>query len=100
MCLIVSSAPILQIYPPVGLRQFAVVACGGGAVGQPRPAATAAMQLRCPECAAAYPLAADPVALALGPQGATVLRGFVETCPACWHQSYPGAVLAVEVARD
>lgn len=94
------SSPILVIAPPVGLRRFAVVACGGGVVGQPRTAATASMQLRCPECAEAYPLAADPMGLGLGPQGATVLRGFVETCPICWHESYPGTVLAVEVAGD
>jgi hypothetical protein len=94
----VSSA--FQTYPPVGLRRFAIVACGGGIIGSPRPSATPTMQLRCPGCRELYPLAVDPVGLGLGPQGATVQQGYVETCPRCWHESYVGTVLAVEVACD
>ena len=76
-------------------ERFLQVAVGGGLVGAARPVNGAAYQVRCPECAEAYPMAADPMAFGLGPEGATVLAGYSETCPLCLAASGPGTVLEV-----
>jgi hypothetical protein len=53
--------------------------------------------LVCPTCAGRYPMARDPIALALSPEGATVLVGYVEVCPLCNAGHEAGAVMEVEL---
>ena len=79
----------------VTVEELAIVAVGGQPVGATRPQAQPAMCLRCPHCGVAYPMATDPLALALSPTGAKVLPGFVETCPACYAHTLPGQTLEV-----
>lgn len=73
-----------------------LVSVGGGPVGS-GAAVTRMAALRCQDCGKLYPMALDPVGLAMGPRGATVLAGFVEVCPRCHHSHLPGDVLGVEV---
>ena len=75
---------------------LSVVTLGGGPIGE-RQGGQSMAWLRCPECDVTYRMADDPRGLALGPNGATVLGGYVEMCPHCWHESQPGTVLSVEL---
>lgn len=75
--------------------RFVQVAVGGGVVGADRSLNGAAYQVRCAACGEAYPMAAEPMAFGLGPEGATVLAGFVETCPLCYAAYGPGQTLEV-----
>lgn len=77
-------------------EDFAIVASGGGRIGAAAMRTRRPTLLRCAGCGGAYPLALDPLALAFGPDGATVLPGFVEVCPHCHHEHFPGDGLAVE----
>jgi hypothetical protein len=77
------------------VEDLAIVAVGGQPVGATRPRPQTVMRLRCARCGELYPMATDPLALALSPLGATVLPGFVETCPICYGQTVPGGVLEV-----
>ena len=53
--------------------------------------------LVCPTCNGRYPMARDPIALALSPEGATVLTGYVEVCPLCNAGHEAGTVMEVEL---
>lgn len=75
-----------------------LVTVGGEILGQQRlPGEAMVAALRCARCGKPYLMGAAPVALALGPLGATVVSGFVERCPHCHHEHVAGAVLTVEL---
>lgn len=79
----------------MSIEGFAVVAVGGGVVGDDADRARA--WLRCAGCGQQYEMALEPVALRLSAAGATVQPGYVEMCPHCFYEHVAGTVLDVEV---
>ena len=73
---------------------LAVVTVGGAPVGMSD--GFSHMLIGCPACNGAYKMDNDPRGLALSPQGAAVLAGFVERCPVCGALHGEGSVLRIE----
>lgn len=89
---------IMSVSPPVTLmaRKMAIVTVGGGIVGE-GDGLHVDYDLRCANCGHTYPMAEQPRALALLPVGATVLPGYAEMCPRCYHDHLAGDVLEVVI---
>lgn len=88
---------ITAVSTPVTINQrpALVVAVGGGVVGD--NGFHVDVDLRCRACGNRYSMAENPRALALSPAGATVLPGYTEMCPNCYHEHRPGTVLEVSL---
>lgn len=89
--MILNVTPVLTIKPPM-----AIVTVGGGIVGD-GDGLHVDYDLRCNSCGRTYPMAEQPRALALSPVGATVLPGYTEMCPRCYHDHVAGDVLEVVI---
>ncbi len=74
-----------------------VLSVGGEVLGRQFLSPAVMEWLRCGHSGELYRMGLEPVALALGPLGATVLAGFVEVCPLCHFEHVAGVVLPVEL---
>lgn len=64
-----------------------------------RPIVSPVLRLICNKCNGRYRVGPEPLALAFGPNGATVYPGWIEICPICFHGHAAGDVLAVEMVQ-
>ena len=84
-----------MITKTIGFHSFSKLSTGGAPFGE--GGNNVDYLLVCPTCNGRYPMARDPMALGLSPEGATVLTGFVEVCPLCLAGHDAGTVLEVEL---